>query len=127
MKIKYFKLDELKCKCGECGSTGEEMNPQFMDKLDYLRGICGFPFVVTSAFRCPTHNNKVSLTGFSGPHTTGRAIDISVSHEKAYIFLENVMKSGLFTGIGINQKGGGRFIHLDDLTHEYPRPRVWSY
>ena len=34
-----------------------------------------------------------------------------------------------FTGVGINQKGSSRFIHLDQL-HEkdgYPRPTIWSY
>lgn len=34
-----------------------------------------------------------------------------------------------FTGIGINQKGGNRFIHLDDCgpTTGRPRPTMWSY
>lgn len=128
MEYKYFSLNELKCKCGKCGSTGAEMDDMFMAKLDYLRGVCEFPFVVTSAYRCPEHNNNVSSTGRDGAHTTGQAIDIAVSHEQAFVFLCNVMKSGLFTGVGINQKGSGRFIHLDDLgIEDYPRPRVWSY
>ena len=34
-----------------------------------------------------------------------------------------------FTGIGINQKGNGRFIHLDISKDSQgrPRPHVWSY
>jgi hypothetical protein len=36
------------------------------------------------------------------------------------------LESNLFTGIGIQQKGGARFIHLDDLTG-VGRPTVWSY
>jgi len=34
-----------------------------------------------------------------------------------------------FTGIGINQKGTGRFLHLDLLPNLllHPRPTVWSY
>jgi hypothetical protein len=34
-----------------------------------------------------------------------------------------------FTGIGVQQKGGGRFIHLDNLPNGpgQPRPTVWSY
>jgi len=31
-----------------------------------------------------------------------------------------------FTGIGVQQKGTGRFPHLDTL-EEPPRPNVWSY
>jgi zinc D-Ala-D-Ala carboxypeptidase len=30
-----------------------------------------------------------------------------------------------FTGIGVQQKGTGRFLHLDTL--ENLRPTVWSY
>ena len=33
-----------------------------------------------------------------------------------------------FTGIGIQQKGSGRFIHLDMAPAEQlPRPMIWSY
>jgi hypothetical protein len=32
-------------------------------------------------------------------------------------------------GLGVAQKGEGRFIHVDDLTSDdgFPRPWVWSY
>jgi zinc D-Ala-D-Ala carboxypeptidase len=38
------------------------------------------------------------------------------------------LKHGI-TGVGVNQKGGARFIHLDDLepTGHFPRPTIWSY
>jgi hypothetical protein len=33
-----------------------------------------------------------------------------------------------FTGIGVQQKGEGRFIHLDDVPGTLlPRPAIWSY
>jgi hypothetical protein len=34
-----------------------------------------------------------------------------------------------FTGIGVAQKGSGRFMHLDDLLNDegQPRPTIWSY
>ena len=35
-----------------------------------------------------------------------------------------------FTGLGVKQKGEGRFLHLDDLgtgEHTVPRPALWSY
>jgi hypothetical protein len=34
-----------------------------------------------------------------------------------------------FTGIGIAQKGEGRYVHLDDLpsVEGQPRPTLWSY
>lgn len=100
----------------------------FMDKVELLRVSIGFPVEVTSAARCPDHNARVSGTGRTGPHTTGRAIDLGVTHGKAHIVLATALKMG-FSGIGVQQKGGGRFIHIDDLPNGpgCPRPTVWSY
>jgi uncharacterized protein YcbK (DUF882 family) len=100
----------------------------FMDKVEGLRVAYGRPLRISSAARCPEHNAKVSGTGRTGPHTTGRAIDLAVSHAEAWHVLSLVMRYG-FTGIGVQQKGSGRFIHLDDLPNAegQPRPTVWSY
>lgn len=123
----YFSLNELKCKCNKCGSTGFEMQPEFMEKLIALRKQLNFPFTIVSAYRCPRHNINVSSTGDSGPHTTGRAIDISIHGEKALLLIKTALEHG-FTGIGINQKGIGRFTHLDTLAApDFIRPTVWSY
>ena len=99
-----------------------------MRKVEQLRSESPFPFPVTSAYRCPEYNEKVSSTGKDGPHTTGRAMDIGVSREQAYDLIKWATIFG-FTGIGINQKGSGRFVHLDDLPNKegQPRPTVWSY
>lgn len=125
---KYFALEELKCKCGKCNSTGLEMDNQFMQQLVMLREKLGFPFVVSSAYRCPHHNNDVSSSGFKGAHTTGKAIDIAVVNEKALDLIKEALKLNI-TGIGVNQKGNGRFIHLDSCTSVdgLPRPNIWSY
>jgi zinc D-Ala-D-Ala carboxypeptidase len=116
----HFSKSELFCKCG-CGMLPAQ---DFMDKVEKLRVAVGFPLRVTSAARCPDHNSRVSGTGRSGPHTTGRAIDLGVTHGQAYTVLAKALEMR-FTGIGVNQKGGARFIHLDDLTAG--RPTVWSY
>jgi zinc D-Ala-D-Ala carboxypeptidase len=125
---KYFKPAELKCKCGNCKSTGHEMNIDFMRKMDALREQLGFPLPVSSAYRCPAHNVAVSMSGMNGPHTTGHAIDIAVSREQALKLVNAALNMG-FTGIGINQKGESRFIHLDTLEagDGFPRPTIWSY
>lgn len=120
---RYFTRAELQCRC--CGEV--RMHPEFMRKLVELRDRAGFPFPVTSAYRCPRHNSRVSSTGATGPHTTGRAIDIAVSRERALWIVSTAVEYG-FTGIGVHQRGDGRFIHLDDLKYpDYPRPSVWSY
>lgn len=125
MSFEYFTDEELTCKCG-CGE--QKMSHAFMIKIDALREKAGFPFVVSSAYRCPDHNDNVSSTGRDGPHTTGHSIDIKCSHKQAYEIVRLAMLYG-FTGIGINQKGDSRFIHLDDLIESKfrPRPHIWSY
>lgn len=103
--------------------------PEFMDKLHHLRRKFARPMAINSSYRTPAYNNRISKTGFKGPHTTGRAVDIRVAGDHAYALINLAFQHG-FTGIGINQKGSwdGRFVHLDDLTYpEHPRPRVWSY
>ena len=127
-QIKHFKPGEFVCRCGECGSDGSEMYLEFMQKLDRLRDLCDFPFIVTSGYRCPAYNDRIASTGLNGPHTTGRAADILINGERAHRL---VMLIGYkMTGVGINQRGAyeKRFIHLDDLSApDHPRPRIWSY
>jgi uncharacterized protein YcbK (DUF882 family) len=126
-KLRYFKPSEFACKCG-CGGGIAEMNPDFLERLDYLREDFGAPLVLTSAFRCSKHNQSVSTTGANGPHTTGRAVDILIARRDALSLIPLAYNSG-FTGIGVQQKGAVRFIHLDDLPDGLsgPRPTVWSY
>lgn len=120
----HFSDDELRCKCG-CGLLPKL---DFMQRIEDLRLKYGKPLRVTSAARCPEYNAKVSSTGMTGPHTTGRAIDFGVVGHDAHYLLELALEAG-FTGIGVNQKGGARFLHIDDLPNApgQPRPWVWSY
>jgi zinc D-Ala-D-Ala carboxypeptidase len=122
-----FTLEELKCKCGKCDSKGLEMRAAFMDKLQALRNKLGFPLHITSGYRCPAHNASISKTGSDGVHTTGQAVDIAIRGEEAIKLLKAAIDAG-FTGIGIDQQGASRFIHLDTCTApDYPRPTIWSY
>lgn len=120
----YFTQDEMRCQCG-CNQDG--MNAEFMERLTSLRADWGKPMIVTSAYRCPQHPIE-SKKAKPGAHASGRAVDIAVQGEDAHKFLSVAFGHG-FTGIGVQQKGGGRFIHLDDLTKDegWPRPTIWSY
>lgn len=119
-----FKPDEFTCRCG-CGSN--EMDAQFIDKLQSIRNEINYPMLVTSGYRCPDYNQEVSSTGPHGPHTTGKACDIAIAGNYTYRLLFAAFKAGM-TGIGIKQKGSiaSRFIHLDTLVTP-PRPNIWSY
>lgn len=115
-----FELHEFECKhCRE-----NKINHRTVDRLQRLRTLLGFPLVVTSGYRCPVHNAAVSTTGATGPHTTGQAIDVAVRGPNALKVVVAAVGVG-FTGIGVQQKGATRFIHLDDLTEG--RPTIWSY
>ncbi|MBS0289290.1 MAG: DUF882 domain-containing protein [Proteobacteria bacterium] len=127
MPWEYFSDDEMRCHCG-CKRV--EMDPYFMSKLHSLRKLLEFPFLVTSGFRCPEYNEKISSTGTNGPHTTGRAVDIAISGKQAYLLVQYAANFH-FLGIGIKQSGPDekRYVHLDDLSEKegFPRPRIWSY
>lgn len=134
----HFSMEELTCQCG-CGVMS--MDNPFMQKLVKARKDCGFPFNVTSGYRCPEHNSKVSKTGKEGPHTTGQAVDIKTKGDEAHKIIDAAYMAGILNplgdddergGLGVKQHGthSNRFLHLDDLADDQtagPRPWVWSY
>ena len=120
---KYFTVDELHCQ--HCGRDG--MNQVFMQRVEALREKVGFPFIISSAYRCPDHPIEARKSS-PGAHASGKALDITCSGTNAYELLKASLAMD-FTGIGVNQTGTSRFIHLDTLEDAVgrPRPRVWSY
>ena len=125
----FFSKEELQCRCGQYCDYACPMDSDFIQRLDDLRERYGKSLRVTSGYRCPQHNSNVSSTGANGPHVSGKAIDFGVARGDAHALLEIAMSMS-FSGIGIAQKGSGRFIHLDDLTATETnnmRPWLWSY
>lgn len=124
----YPNFSRSECACKHCGRA--EMSDDFMWRLQDLRQSYGKPMRITSAYRCPDHPAEAHRkeAGRLGPHTTGRAVDIAVQGSEAYALLRLAIRMG-FTGVGIQQKGDKRFIHLDDLEDKdgFPRPWIWSY
>ena len=121
MNWPHFTEEELKCKCG-CGRC--EMDEKFMFYLEALRVGCGFPFPVTSGFRCSEcdKDEGSSTTPGSGPHTTGKAVDFHVANVMEMdMIIERSYLYG-FCGRGI----GETYVHLD-MCHERTRPALWSY
>lgn len=109
----------------DCSHTGlNEMKPEFMEKLQALRTAYGKPMRITSGYRHATHPVEAKKMK-PGAHASGCACDVAVDGQQAYELLKHAFALG-FTGIGVNQKTSGRFIHLDTL-EEPPRKNVWSY
>ena len=118
-----FTKEEFDCK-----ETGEnEMRPEFMDALHRLRIAYGKPMVVTSGYRSPRHSIEARKYK-AGAHAKGIACDVAVSGDNAMELLHLALAHG-FSGVGVNQKGSSRFIHLDlgTVADGLPRPNIWSY
>jgi uncharacterized protein YcbK (DUF882 family) len=115
----------MACSC--CGVS--DMDEEFMKVLQSIRDEMQRPLKITSGYRCQKHNEKVSQTGKSGPHTYAKAADILISGADALRLFAVAQKHGV-SGVGMSQKGNHnkRFIHLDILSpDEGPRPTVWTY
>ena len=57
-----------------------------------------------------------------GMHSTGLAADIGISGSEAVTLLRLALDAG-FRGVGVQQKGSGRFLHVDLRE----TPTIWSY
>jgi zinc D-Ala-D-Ala carboxypeptidase len=118
----YFSPLEMACK--HCRKL--LVNTDLMDKLCEVRVKYGKAMIIASGYRCPEYNVRVSTTGPNGPHTMG-AVDVSVRGSNAHELLTAALACGV-RGIGVQQVGAARFLHLDMLTDPgHPRPWVWSY
>jgi zinc D-Ala-D-Ala carboxypeptidase len=115
--MKHFHIREFDCT--HTGTGGENMDPEFLENLDRLREICGFPFRITSGWRDATHPVEARKEK-PGTHNLGIAVDIAVSNgfERMNIVHE-ALKMG-FSGIGV-AKG---FVHVDMRT---TTPVMWTY
>lgn len=117
MLTPHFREEEMECPC--CGKV--EMSDHFMQMLEEARQICGFPFVVTSGFRCPKHNVQVGGSQFSS-HLRGMAADlVCKDNHRRWAMIYALMKVG-FQRFGI----GKDFIHVDSDV-ELPSPRIWVW
>ena len=119
-KVPNFKAGEF--NCSHCGKN--EMQLEFMLKLQALRNAYGKPMRITSGYRCKDHPIEAKKAQ-PGAHASGCACDIGVEGADAHRLLGLAWAAG-FTGVGVQQKGTGRFIHLDTLKGPM-RPTVWSY
>src|SRR5690554_2758517 len=98
-----FSPDEFRCKY-----TGKlNMDAGFMARLQALRTDYGRPMLITSGYRDPSHPVEAAKSE-PGAHSSGLACDVFVAGGDALELVALAIKHG-FTGIGVNQKGSGRF------------------
>ena len=105
---KYFKNIE------------ENMDVNFLCKLDEAREYASIPFIINSAYRSPEHPE--SIKNPTSSHIKGLAVDISAKDSRQrFLILESLMHAG-FTRIGI----AGTFIHVD-LDIDKSQNVIWTY
>lgn len=107
---KHFSRSEFACRGGSCCGRRVVVRGDLIDALEALRGIAGGPLIVTSGFRCGTHNASVGGAPNSY-HTRGMAADIQcrgVSPDRLAEMAETVpaFRDG---GIGVYSS----WIHVD--------------
>jgi uncharacterized protein YcbK (DUF882 family) len=116
--MKYFKITDF-----DCSETGEnKMDTEFLEALDNLRDICGFPFTVTSGYRSPNHSieaAKVAAGKKLGTHAQGIAADIKVSGGAERL---SIVKHASATGMSVGV--AKTFVHVD--TRKTPA-MCWCY
>lgn len=127
----YFSEFVCRCGCGEC-----RMDPEFLDMLQLIRGSINLSINITSGYRCENHPEEVNKEDGPGAHNYGRAADMGCPGWKAIAILAAATILSAqgherpITGIGVQQKGKKRFLHLDSMKpgefHRH-RPTMWSY
>ena len=103
--MKYFKESEF-----VMGGVivFDKMDEVFLDLLDELREVCGFPIRFNSTYRDPAYNKKIG--GSSGSkHLLGIAADIScLDSSQRVVIVGHAIRLGLTVGVA------GTFIHVDN-------------
>ena len=99
-----FNLREFICT--HCGVA--KVDPELIRRLQIARDRIGRPIVVTSGYRCPTHNRAVGGAANS-QHLYGTAADVMATRitiQELYDVLESLFPDG---GVGIYQG----HVHVD--------------
>lgn len=104
---RYFSVRELACGCG-CGRGQDDMDADFMRKMEQIRVTFDRPMAVNSGFRCPRHDEAVGGSG-SGCHTVGKALDIATPSSEYRMWLIKIASAHSITRVGMAKD----FIHMD--------------
>ena len=105
---KYFKNIE------------NNMNVDFLAKLDEAREFAGIPFIINSAYRSPSHPE--SIKNPTSSHIKGLAVDISAKDSITRFKVLDALIAVGFNRIGI----AGTFIHVD-LDLDKSQNVIWTY
>lgn len=119
MNYKYFSNTDFSSATPTCQL--EDMDEDFMHRLDTARGLAGIPFIVSSAYRTVEYEKSKGRDGTSA-HTKGLAVDLKADHSRErFLIIRSLLKAG-FQRIG----SGEDFIHVD-FDQAKDRNVMWHY
>ena len=98
----------------------ENMNVNFLAKLDEAREYANIPFIINSAYRSPSHPE--SIKNPTSSHIKGLAVDIKAKDSITRFKVLDALIAVGFNRIGI----AGTFIHVD-LDLDKSQNVIWTY
>lgn len=118
-KYPNFKKEEFDCK-----HTGENnMQHEFMEKLQAVRREYGKSMQITSGFRSVKHPVEARKTHSNGEHTQGNCADVACTNgNDRYRLISLALKHGI-TRIGVAKT----FLHFGIGGTGLPNNVIWEY
>jgi len=98
----------------------DNMDEEFLERLDQARAFADIPFIINSAYRSPNH--PLSIKNPSSSHIKGLAVDIKATDNATRFKIVEALISVGFTRIGI----ADTFIHVD-LDFDKRQNIIWTY
>ena len=98
------------------------MSAWFVHRLQLARTITGMSFVITSGYRCETHNKAVGGVIRSG-HTQGEAADVRAFEGTEVFCVVRALFAAGFRRIGV---GSDAFVHVD-VKEDVGQDRMFLY
>lgn len=119
MNLNYFTFSEFDSP--DLPNSGNNMDRDFLAKLDIAREYAGITFKITSGYRSKEHNAKVGGVSDSA-HTKGHAADIACNSGKERCVIIKALLDAGFNRIGVAKS----FIHVDN-DHSKASDVIWTY
>ena len=110
MLSRNFSAAEFGCRCRQCKQI--RIDEALVAHLQQIRDHFGKPVVITSGYRCPSHNSAVGGTTNSF-HTKGQAADFYIKDVPTPEIARYAESIGV-PGIGLYDD----FVHIDTRTNK---------
>ena len=98
----------------------DNMDEEFLQRLDQARAFADIPFIINSAYRSPNH--PLSIKNPSSSHIKGLAVDIKATDNATRFKIIDALLFVGFKRIGI----ADTFIHVD-MDYDKRQDIIWTY